>query len=216
MIIPVCVFAKPPVAGTVKTRLAPALNPIESAALASAMLVDIWQVVLSCERVRPVLAAAAKGNFPIAVPDGSHWLQGDGDLGERIERILRRGLEQAPAAIAIGADSPLLTPAHLGSAITALKDSDAVIGPCLDGGFYLLGLRECPPGLLVNIPWSSRKTASAVIDRITRRGSRLAQLESLCDVDTPEDLARLVGSTNGSLARETHAFLSRHRARQTR
>ncbi len=180
------------------------------------MLLDIWRVVLSCERVRPVLAAAAKGNFPIAVPDANHWLQGDGDLGERIERILRRGLEQAPAAIAIGADSPLLTPTHLGRAIAALNDYEAVIGPCLDGGFYLLGLRECPPGLLANVPWSSGKTASAVIDRITRRGWRLAQVETLFDVDTPDDLARLADPLDLSLAPETYAFLSRHPAQQAR
>ncbi len=180
------------------------------------MLVDVWQVVLSCERVRPVLAAAAQDNFPVAVPDANHWLQGHGDLGERIERILRRGLEQAPAAIAVGADSPLLTPAHLGSAMAALDDYDAVIGPCLDGGFYLLGLRECPPGLLANIPWSSSETAPAVIDRITRRGWRLACLETLFDVDTPEDLMRLADLPNLSVAPETRAFLLRHLAQKTR
>ncbi len=216
MIVPVCVFAKPPIPGNVKTRLAPALGEIDSAELASAMLLDIWQLVLSCERARAILAAAADGDFPVAVPRADRWLQGEGDLGDRIERILRRGLEQAPAAIAVGADSPFLTPAHLGNAITALDEHDAVIGRCVDGGFYLLGLRQCPPGLLAHVRWSSAETASEVIDRIARRGWRLAELETLFDVDTPEDLVRLAQTPKTSLAPETHAFLVRRGLRRAR
>ncbi len=216
--IPVCIFAKPPVPGRVKTRLAAVIGRTEAAELAAAMLRDTWNAVSSCAGARTVLAAAAEGRFPIEVPLADHWLQCAGDLGQRIEQILRRGLAQASGAIAVGADSPLLTPVHVSEAIAALQNHDAVIGPCEDGGFYLLGLRACPQGLLEAIPWSSPNTAEAVTNRITRNGGQLAEIATLFDVDTPEDLSQLETRLESiaQLAPETHAFLLRHRTPQVR
>lgn len=76
--------------------------------------------------------------------------QGEGDLGSRLENALRRALAGGkPAAIVIGTDSPDLPAELLDAARAALKDADAVLGPSADGGFYLIGLRSCPEGLLV-------------------------------------------------------------------
>ncbi|MBV9036745.1 MAG: DUF2064 domain-containing protein [Acidobacteriaceae bacterium] len=121
--IPVCVFAKPPLAGHVKTRLAPFIGSREAAALAAAMLRDTWSVVQSVPDVVPVLAATEPGLFGIDVPGARIWLQPPGDLGLRMEDILRRGLQTRPAAIALGADSPLLTPAHVREALQHLNRS---------------------------------------------------------------------------------------------
>ncbi len=216
--VPVCIFAKPPVAGLVKTRLAAVIGTTEAAELAAAMLRDVWNTVSACAGACAVLAVGAEGDFPLDVPHADRWLQCPGDLGERIESILRRGIEQAPAAIAVGADSPLLTAAHVSEAIAALQNHDAVIGRCEDGGFYLLGMRACPPGLLAEIPWSSSDTAQAVACRITRNGGRLAEITTLFDVDTPADLSLLEICLESSpvLAPETHAFLARLRAQQPR
>ena len=152
VVIPVCIFAKPPVPGEVKTRVLAVLHPASAADLASAMLLDTWRTVEFCAGVRPILATTAPGDFPIAISPADVWLQGEGDLGRRIERILTRALLQAPAAIAVGADSPTLTAAHLAAALDALKTNDAVLGPSMDGGFYLLGLRKCRPGLFAALP----------------------------------------------------------------
>jgi len=127
-------------------------------------------------------------------------MQGDGDLGARLERVFRDGLATAPAAIAVGADSPLLTSAHLQQAMQALANHDAVIGPCPDGGFYLLALRACPQGLLSGLPWSTPETAEATKRRLNARGFSLLELEPLFDVDTPDDLAQLGGSLSGQPA----------------
>src|SRR3954454_22000707 len=113
--IPICIFAKPPAAA--KTRLIPALGAVRTARLASAMLLDTWRTVASCPGIRPVLATTRSGGFPMDVPADDIWLQGDGDLGERIELIMTRGLSHAPAAIAIGADSPTLAGAHIEAAL---------------------------------------------------------------------------------------------------
>ena len=130
------------------------------------MMVDVWHTVGLCAGVRPILATTRSYGFPMHIPDGDVWLQGDGDLGARIERILTRGLLEAPAVIAIGADSPALTVAHLEAAIELLVTNDAVVGPSTDGGFYLLGLRHYPHGLLDSLPWSTAEARQAMINRL--------------------------------------------------
>jgi len=191
--IPICIFAKPPVPAEVKTRLIPALGETGAAELAAAMLRDTWEVAASLPGGRPILATTRRGNFPIAVADCDLWLQGDGDLGRRLEQILTRGLEQAGSAIALGADSPGLTGIHLKAALEGLENHDAVLGPSLDGGFYLLGLRRCPPGLLASLPWSRPDTCQAVVTRLRQHGFSILELELLFDVDVPGDL-RTLGS----------------------
>jgi len=206
--IPVCVFAKAPEPGKVKTRLINALGSEGAARLAAAMFRDTWDMVSKCAGARPVLATLCNGAFPIAIDSGNVWLQGDGDLGMRLEKILRQGLGCACAAIAIGADAPSLTTGHLQAAIRALENFDVVIGRSADGGFYLLGLRQCAEGLLAQIPWSTCETAEATVLRMRDRGLTVHELTPLFDVDTPEDLDVLVDylRTNSSAAPATRAW----------
>ncbi|MCU1262798.1 MAG: hypothetical protein JWO80_5683 [Bryobacterales bacterium] len=189
--IPACIFAKPPVPGEVKTRLIPALGAAGAAGLASAMLLDVWRTVEFCPGVRPILATTLPGDFPVCVSSDDVWLQGAGDLGQRIECILSRGLREAAVAIAIGADSPALTAGHLERALDVLQTNDAVVGPSTDGGFYLLGLRACAPGLLSSLPWSSSETWDALKRRMEDHRLSVVELEPLFDVDTPGDLTTL-------------------------
>jgi uncharacterized protein len=216
-VIPVCIFAKPFIAGHVKTRLARALGPKPAADLAAAMFHDVWRTVSSCPGVRPLLATLQPGfecdedariECPVQVPPQDILLQGDGDLGARLENIFRQALATAPAAIAVGADTPLLTSAHLEQTLQALSAHHAVMGPCPDGGFYLLALRSCPPGLFSGLAWSAPDTASATKRRLEAHGFSLHELDSLFDVDTPDDLVLLSASLScqPSLAPATHAW----------
>jgi uncharacterized protein len=189
--VPVCVFAKPPVPDRVKTRLASTLGSECAARLASAMFMDVWRCVSACPGVRPILATTEFCELPVKIPGNDIWLQGDGDLGTRLERIISHGLLHAPAVIALGADSPSITISHLLGALRALDANDAVIGPCEDGGFYLLGLRRYSSGLLSDIPWSSSKTCKAVTESLCRHRLTVARLETLFDIDVIDDLKRL-------------------------
>lgn len=213
VIIPVCIFAKPPIAGEVKTRLIPALGAAGAAELASAMLVDVWSAVEACAGVRPILATTRPGDFPVCVSPDDIWLQGDGDLGRGIERMFNRGLREAPAAIAIGADSPALTGAHLRAALAVLQTDDAVVGPSRDGGFYLLGLRRSQAELFSSLPWSSSKTLQDLKQRMAQCCLSIAELEPLFDVDTPSDLLTLENHllNKPSLAPATRAWWDRNR-----
>lgn len=185
---PVCVFAKPPLPGKVKTRLAQSIGEVPAAALASAMLRDVWGVVSSVPGAIPILAAAEEGEFPIEVTQENFWLQGGGGLGCRIRNILMRGLSESPSAIALGADSPLLTPEHVKQALAYLALDDAVIGPSFDGGFYLLGLRKFPVGLLEDVRWSTTETRHGTLEGLSACCMSVSELSSLGDVDTIQDL----------------------------
>jgi uncharacterized protein len=189
----VCVFAKAPRPGAVKTRLAAAIGPDQAAELAAAFLADTWASVARLPWARPIAAldAASAPGLPAANPRGEIWLQGRGDLGARIERVLRRALRELPFAIALGADTPGLPRGLLERARTELRRSDAVLGPARDGGFYLLGLRRCPPGLLRGLPWSRADTFEHTRDRLRERGLTVSLLPRWFDVDRPADLTRM-------------------------
>jgi rSAM/selenodomain-associated transferase 1 len=187
-----CIFAKPPRPGAVKTRLAPEVGSEGAAALARAFSRDTWSAVCLLPWARPVLATTdAEARDWDFTRRAEIWLQGDGDLGERLERVLQRALRLAPFAIGIGIDTPGLPHPLLEQARESLRDSDAVLGPCEDGGFYLMGLRRCPPGLLRNLSWSARDTFIQTLARLRNWGFQTKVLPPWFDVDRPSDLRRL-------------------------
>jgi uncharacterized protein len=185
-----CVFAKPPRPGEVKTRLAQDVGAASAAALARAFFVDTWRLATSCPWSRAVLATTdvEAAEWADVAPI---WPQGGGDLGDRLERVLRRALGSAPLAVAIGTDSPGLPQRLLEDARRVLTTADAVIGPCDDGGFYLLGLTRCPPGLLADLPWSVADTFARTVARLREHGLTVEVLPPWFDVDMASDLPRL-------------------------
>lgn len=187
----VAVFAKPPRAGEVKTRLGAVLGHDAAARLAKAFFEDTWRGLQGIPEVRPVLASSADEPASFGVSAAELWLQGEGDLGARLERIAARALGEAPWFIALGADSPGLPPSMLDAARAALVRHDAVLGPAEDGGYYLIGLRRLVPGLFSDLPWSTAKTLEATRARLAERGFSVATIQTWFDVDEPGDLERL-------------------------
>lgn len=180
----ICIFAKPPASGAVKTRLG--LPPATARALAQAFLDDTLESTALLGWADIAIASTAPMDAGVPV-----LLQGEGDLGARLERVLREALTRAPVAIAIGADAPALPARFFEAARAALQTHDAVLGPADDGGFTLLALRSCPPGLLADLPWSAAETAARTLERLRARGFSTAVLEPWFDVDRPDDLVRL-------------------------
>lgn len=187
--LPVYVFAKAPVAGRVKTRLVPAVGRDGATRLATALLEDTLEALLAFGRAAPILAvddaSAFRGRgLPLVG-------QGKGDLGERLERVLGRGLERVPAVVAVGSDTAGFPAALLEESFSALERVDAVLVPAEDGGFTLLGLRRCPPGLLRGLSWSGPATLQDTEARLRARGLSVVRTNRWFDVDGPADLARL-------------------------
>jgi len=118
-------------------------------------------------------------------------MQGAGDLGERMARILARAIAEAGRGMVIGADLPGLPRSHLEMARDALARHEAVLGPTEDGGFYLLGLSRVPEGVLTDLPWSSPDTLARTERRLAGAGLGAARVPAWFDVDVPADLLRL-------------------------
>ncbi len=192
------IFARPPIAGRAKTRLAASLGEADTARLAVAFLRDTIALCRGLADHHVVLATDAPLS-EYAPPDSPlgrelaalpAWPQGEGDLGARMERSLTRALERGPWALIVGTDSPGLPLSSVESAVRSLAHSEAVVGPTLDGGYYLLGMRRCPPGALVDLPWSSQQTCAATLERFYTLGLEPTVAPTFLDIDTGDDLQR--------------------------
>lgn len=115
-------------------------------------------------------------------------VQAGSDLGERMENafasIFRFGYTKA---VLIGTDCPEITPIILENALNALKRNETVIGPALDGGYYLIGMDKVLPQLFCKIPWSTEKVFPITLQRINQDSISHHLLSVLSDIDTEED-----------------------------
>jgi len=189
----ICVFAKPPVAGQVKTRLIDTCGAEPSKQLAEAFLQDTIDSLRQLEWAEVVIATTfPHGPQMETLANGIEFVdQGDGDLGARIERVMALLLQRSPYVIAMGADTPGLPQDRLEAARKLLTTHDSVIGPAEDGGFYLLGLKRCPSNLLRGLPWGAPETYQRTTDRLRTRGFSFIALKPWFDVDRPEDVKAL-------------------------
>jgi len=189
------VFARAPVAGETKTRLIPALGPAGAAELYRCFLLDTLDRIRQVPARLIVAAAGTSDRDPLRAlvqavcPDAALTVQSGADLGERMDRALQEALRCGHlGAVVIGTDSPGLPQRHILAAIDLLSQRDLVVGPCLDGGYYLLALRRPLPDLFRDIPWSSDAVLVETMRRAGERHLSVALLEPWYDVDTPEGL----------------------------
>lgn len=206
----VSIFAKLPEPGSVKTRLIPELGAERATELAEAFLEDTVAMVRTLDWAECIIAATAAFARPYFKPH-EVWLQSEGDLGERLEKILRLALKRREMVLALGADTPNLPATFLESARKALQTTDAVLGPSIDGGFYLLGLKDCPVGVLEGIQWSHSSTLASTTAKLEQFGLKAVLINPWYDVDSHDDLERLRRqlAANPSAAPRTAELLGR-------
>lgn len=201
--VPMLVFAKPPRAGLVKTRLAQHLGPERAAELAGAFLAD------TLERLTdwgggPVwlVGAGNESEFRRFLGPGIEFLpQGDGSLGVRLARAFETALAaDNSGAVALGADTPHLPLARLDQALAALASGRVVLGPARDGGFYLLGVPvvdELPARMARVLTgahrWGSNTVLVSMRRELAAAGVACHDLETFWDIDQLTDLVQLRG-----------------------
>jgi glycosyltransferase A (GT-A) superfamily protein (DUF2064 family) len=196
----VMVIAKEPLPGRVKTRLTPPYTPAEAAELAEAALADTLAAVASAGVGRRVLALA--GSPGPWLPPGFDVIgQRGGGLDERIAWALADARATCPAPLVlIGMDTPQVTPALLAAAAGPLVSgtADATFGMAEDGGFWLLGLRDIDPALVLGVPMSRPDTGALQLARLHAAGLRVLRLPELADVDTAAEAERIAAAIPGS------------------
>ena len=196
----VIVFAKSPQPGTVKTRLVPLLGEEGAAALHARLVKRTLDTTRAVSLGRVELHCAPDTDDPFF-----HFCEGHfgvtlqpqvaGDLGTRMFSAFASALATHAYVLLLGSDCPALTARHLQQADRSLRDgADAVLVPSEDGGYALIGLRRAEPRLFDGIAWSSENVMAETRARLTALGWRWRELETLWDVDRPEDYERLLAS----------------------
>lgn len=216
------VFAKAPIPGQVKTRLCPPLTPDEAATLHGSFVLD------TLERTK---TAAAQFKLPLdrylaCAPSSTHVFfkimeerqgvtlidQVGDDLGGRMtqafESLFARGYKHV---LIVGTDVPSLPLDHYRQALGLLESHDLVLGPALDGGYYLIGLNRSVPDLFEGIPWSTDQVLKLTQEKARARGLKTALLPPWRDVDTIDDLQALVeaGALDAKKPKRDQSFSGR-------
>ena len=186
------VFARPPVAGQVKTRLIPALGPTGATTVYRRLLgIALDAGVRAAAHRRELWLATTDDDPPPDLPAADRFTcfrqRGD-DLGARMYNALADGLERADRVVLTGSDCPELDAAYIDAAFAALRDSDAVLGPTRDGGYVLIGLRRLHQDLFRDIAWSTSTVFDTTARRLDRLGWTWSGLATLRDIDEPADL----------------------------
>lgn len=193
------VFLKAPRLGTVKTRLARSLGDAAALAAYREMTGLVLDRVAEFPSIELRFSPDDSGREvePWRRPSWTCAPQGGGDLGERLRAAFADHFSRAVAAVAvIGSDCPEVRRADIDEAFTRLKDLDVVLGPAVDGGYWLIALREPHPELFEGIPWSTPQVLSETVARAAARGLKVGFLRPLADIDTEEDWRRFLEQNN--------------------
>jgi uncharacterized protein len=192
------IFARLPDAGKAKTRLIPALGPEAAASLYSHLIQTTLDTATKfnlshpCKVTLCVSASSPQEARQRIQTDFAVSSQHGNTLGERMQHAAAKAFEaRAERVVIIGTDCVQLCSTHLEKAFELLDSRDVVIGPAEDGGYYLIGMRRWLPELFDGIQWGTDRVLQQTRRRISEMGCSSASMQTLSDLDFPEDLLGL-------------------------
>ena len=182
------VFIKNPELGKVKTRLAKTVGVEKALAIYIALM----------EHTRKIAEALPVGRYLFysqEINEKDNWsrdkfhkdLQIEGDLGDKIAMAFHTVFKENEKVVIIGSDCASLTPDIVQKAFDKLDDYPFVIGPAMDGGYYLLGMNQFTPEVFNNIAWSTDAVFPTTVERINDLNKTYYLLPTLSDIDYEED-----------------------------
>ena len=193
----IIVFAREPRLGQVKSRLASEIGAQEALAVYQAMLLRLGELLAGAQIAEWdlwVTSNISHENFLSICNKKNIYLQNGQDLGVKMYGAIRQTLldQNVENVILIGTDCPSLTKDYLDQALLALKSgSDVVLGPAEDGGYVLVGMRRPIAAVFEGIPWGSGEVMQKTLIALSANDLSYRLLDTLWDVDWPEDLTRL-------------------------
>jgi rSAM/selenodomain-associated transferase 1 len=197
------IFAKAPIPDKVKTRLCPPLTPDEAATLHGSFVLDMLERTKLAEGTfhlpfhRYMACAPSSELAFFKIMEERHGVrlvdQTGEDLGGRMHRtfidLFAKGYEQV---VIVGTDVPTLPLPVYREAFAMLDCSDLVLGPAIDGGYYLIGLRQPAEQLFTDVPWSTDQVLSITQQKAKALGLSVGLTVTWRDVDTVADLQWLI------------------------
>lgn len=214
MTIVILVVAKAPVAGFAKTRLASTVGAQAAAQLAAAALLDTVDSAcavpgarVACALTGDLTAAERADELAKALRDYVVFPQRGTDFADRLANAHAEVAARFPGApvLQVGMDTPQVRPSLLAQALDQLEETDAVLGPATDGGWWALGLRRpADAHVLRTVPMSQPDTGARTAAALRDIGLRVDLLPEVSDVDTMADAVRV--ATLAPTSRFAHAF----------
>jgi len=187
-----CIFAKAPVRGEVKTRLLPVLNEQQACRAHESLMEHCLQQTVSASWQSQLWSTDSTNTYvrqcaeEFLVP--VHSQQGE-DLGARMANAVQQSLQDFSYVIIIGTDCPDLDTTYINKALYRLKAGDeVVIGPAADGGYVLIALSIEADNIFKDIEWGSTQVLNVTRQHLRESGLKWSELEIQRDIDRPEDL----------------------------
>ena len=182
------IFVKNPELGKVKTRIAKTLGDEKALQIYLALQRHIRNITINLHLVKLLYY----GEY---IPDKDDWdesiylkkLQSDGDIGQRMYHALNEALQSFERVVLIGSDIAQISEEIILKAFKKLDGSDVVFGPALDGGYYLIGLKEVKEKLFSNIQWSTNTVLKQSILNAQELELEVSFVDELSDIDYAED-----------------------------
>ncbi len=184
------IFIKNPIAGRVKTRLARSIGDEAALQIYHELLNHTHQVSSALSGVDRAVYYSDFVNISDLWETSAYqkFLQTGEDLGERMYQAFQHSFSRGyTRAVIIGSDCAELTPAILEDAFQSLENHDFVLGPALDGGYYLLGMNQLEESIFRNKKWSTQHVLSDTMQDLQARAYSYHLLPKLSDIDELKD-----------------------------
>ncbi|MFQ5598773.1 MAG: TIGR04282 family arsenosugar biosynthesis glycosyltransferase [Nitrospiria bacterium] len=191
------IFAKAPEPGQVKTRLSPYISKRNAAKLYEAFMIDTLAFTVHIPADRALACSPnpdhpffsrCKANHPLRT-----FAQQGTNLGARMKHAFEWGYSKAfEKVILIGSDAPTLPTAFIRDAFDCLSRRDVVLGPSLDGGYYLIGAKTPLPDIFSHQDWSSERVLRNTLKKLNDEKQSYELLPFWYDIDRPDDLFFLI------------------------
>jgi len=178
------IFSKVSIAGKVKTRLAEQLGATKAKEIHDQLYKNTISVVKKANIGFQVYLNKDPGELPYY----DYKIQSGGNLGDKMRHALKTELLKSEKACIIGSDILNLTAKDINLAFEKLTDNDVVLGPALDGGYYLIGMKRVYEDLFSGVSWGSSSVLKDTIKRCEKQGLSFFLLPQHNDVDRPEDV----------------------------
>ena len=200
----IILFAKAPVPGRVKTRLAARLSVEQAAELHGCFVRDMLEMLAVFAPVADLeLHSDTEGDEWRGL-EVARFRQVEGDLGRRLLHALEEGLKAGREKVVIaGSDAPTLPAGYIARLLNSR--ADVALGPCEDGGYYAIACRRTHPRMFAGVQWSGSQALMETAQACRTCGLTVEFAEPWFDVDTPADFERL--AVQGPLPRHTAGWL---------
>lgn len=197
----IVVMVKYPQAGSVKTRLGRQIGMKKASDLyrgfVRTMLVACrssgFDTVISCHPDHPV------SDYQKWLGSGFDFMAQKGsDLGHKMRDAFEQGFARGfDRVILTGSDLPHLQAATIEEAAQKTGACDVVIGPALDGGYYLVAMKQGRffSEMFDDIPWSTADVLRMTLEKIAAARRKPCLLTAMRDIDTLEDLNAVSAET---------------------